>query len=76
MHKTSIRLFEASMLYVVRDCDGCTPEAKSLRVLCLCHMALSQFELAAEVLDRAEKVMNLKPIQSISADCLKNFFPI
>jgi hypothetical protein len=39
-------------------------------------MALSQFELAAEVLDRAEKVMNLKPIQSISADCLKNFFPI
>ncbi|KAG0569005.1 hypothetical protein KC19_6G058500 [Ceratodon purpureus] len=56
MYKNSIRLFEASMLYVVRDSEGCMLEAKSLRVLCLCHIALSQFERAAEVLDAAEKV--------------------
>ena len=33
-------------------------EAKSLRVVCLCHMALSQIERAVEVLDIAEKVKN------------------
>nr|PNR59206.1 hypothetical protein PHYPA_001997 [Physcomitrium patens] len=56
MYKTSIRLFEASMLYIVRDGEGSMLEAKSLRVLCLCHMALSQFERAAEVIDKAEKI--------------------
>lgn len=64
LYKTSIRLFEASMLYLVRDGEGCMLEAKSLRILCLCYMALSQFERAAEVIERAEEVENLiwKPI--------------
>lgn len=59
MYETSIRLFEASMLYIVPDSEGCMLEAKSLRVLCLCHMALCQFERAAEVVDAADKVKNL-----------------
>lgn len=57
MYRTSLRLFEASMLYLdARDSDSCMLQAKSLRVLCLCHLALSQFERAAEVIEQAEKV--------------------
>lgn len=55
-YDTSIRLFEASMLYLARDIESSMLEAKSLRVLCLCHLALSHFDRATEVIERAEKV--------------------
>lgn len=68
MYRTSLRLFEASMLYLdARDSDSCMLQAKSLRVLCLCHLALSQFERAAEVIEQAEKVnWHCQPIPDLA----------
>ncbi|KAH9535695.1 hypothetical protein CY35_17G066900 [Sphagnum magellanicum] len=57
-YETSIKLFEASMLYLLdgsNDGNNTMQRAKSLRVLCLCHLALMQFDRAAEVLQQAEK---------------------
>jgi hypothetical protein len=60
-YETSIKLFEASMLYLLdgsNDGNNTMQRAKSLRVLCLCHLALMQFDRAAEVLQQAEKVQH------------------
>lgn len=55
-YETCIRLFETSMLYLPRDPDSNLQRAKSLRVLCLCRLALMQYDRADEYVTEAEKV--------------------
>ncbi|KAK1319658.1 hypothetical protein QJS10_CPB04g01991 [Acorus calamus] len=52
---TSADVFEKSMLYVPCDAEYRTHRAKCFRVLCLCHVALSQLDRAFEYICEAEK---------------------
>ncbi|KAH9315054.1 hypothetical protein KI387_023681 [Taxus chinensis] len=56
LYATSIKLFEGSMLYLVQDAENSVCRAKSLRVLCLCHLGLSQYDRANEYITEAEKL--------------------
>ncbi|KAJ7563573.1 hypothetical protein O6H91_03G115400 [Diphasiastrum complanatum] len=55
-YDTAIKLFEASMLYLPKEGDGSLQRSKSLRVLCLCHIGLQQYDRAAEYVTAAEKL--------------------
>ncbi|KAL3686112.1 hypothetical protein R1sor_004134 [Riccia sorocarpa] len=57
-YETSIKLFEASMLYLPGDGENnsIAQRAKALRVLCLCHLALCHYDRAAEFADEAHKI--------------------
>eukprot|EP01018_Ginkgo_biloba_P014651 Gb_10795 [translate_table: standard] len=55
-YDTSIGLFEGSMLYIPFDADNNNRRAKCLRVLCLCHLGLSQYDRADEYITEAEKL--------------------
>uniref|UniRef100_A0A0D6R254 Protein ZIP4 homolog n=1 Tax=Araucaria cunninghamii TaxID=56994 RepID=A0A0D6R254_ARACU len=56
LYEISIKLFEASMLYIPFDGENNVCRAKSLRVLCLCHLGLSQYDRADEYIREAEKL--------------------
>lgn len=56
LYETSVALFEGSMLYIPFDAEHRVCRAKSLRVLCLCHLGLSQYDRAREYISEAEKV--------------------
>ena len=45
------------MLYVPSGTENRILQAKGYRVLCLCHLGLSQLEQAKEYIDEAEKVL-------------------
>ncbi|KAK1270370.1 hypothetical protein QJS04_geneDACA006136 [Acorus gramineus] len=53
---TSADVFEKSMLYIPCDAEYRTHRAKCFRVLCLCHVALSQVDRAFEYICEAEKL--------------------
>ncbi|XP_068665778.1 TPR repeat-containing protein ZIP4 [Aristolochia californica] len=55
-YDVSAEMFEKSMLYVAQDAGNRFLRAKSFRVLCLCHLALSQVDLAEEYINEAEKL--------------------
>uniref|UniRef100_A0A7N0UAY3 Protein ZIP4 homolog n=1 Tax=Kalanchoe fedtschenkoi TaxID=63787 RepID=A0A7N0UAY3_KALFE len=55
-YKISAEMFEKSMLFVPYDTENRSLRAKSYRVLCLCHLALSQLDQAQEYIDEAEKL--------------------
>ncbi|CAM6089602.1 unnamed protein product [Calypogeia fissa] len=55
-YETCIKLFETSMLYLPRDPGSNLQRAKSFRVLCLCRLALMQYDRALEYVTEAEKV--------------------
>ncbi|OAE23424.1 hypothetical protein AXG93_961s1180 [Marchantia polymorpha subsp. ruderalis] len=55
-YETSIKLFEASMLYLPGDEENKLQRAKSFRVLCLCHIALLRYDRAAEFAIEAQKI--------------------
>ncbi|XP_027156276.1 TPR repeat-containing protein ZIP4-like [Coffea eugenioides] len=52
----SAELFEKSMLYVPYDLENRMLRAKGFRVLCLCHLGLSQLDQAEEYITEAEKL--------------------
>ncbi|KAL2635546.1 hypothetical protein R1flu_007025 [Riccia fluitans] len=54
--EASLKLFEASMLYIPGDGENNPQRAKALRVLTLCHLALSQYDRAAEFAIEAQKI--------------------
>lgn len=56
LYEISAALFEGSMLYIPFDAEHIVCRAKSLRVLCLCHLGLSQYDRAHEYISEAEKV--------------------
>lgn len=47
------------MLYIPYDADNRLLRAKGFRVLCLCHLGLSQLDQAQEYINEAEKVSYL-----------------
>ena len=49
-------MFEKSLLYVPHDIENRSNRAKGFRVLCLCHLGLSQLDRAQEYIDEAAKV--------------------
>jgi hypothetical protein len=53
---TSAEMFEKSMLYIPYDIESKILRAKGFRVLCLCHLGLSQLDRAQEYINEAEKV--------------------
>lgn len=53
---TSAEMFEKSMLYLPYDIEKRILRAKGFRVLCLCHLGLSQLDRAEEYINEAEKV--------------------
>lgn len=53
---TSAEMFETSMLYIPYDIESKILRAKGFRVLCLCHLGLSQLDRALEYINEAEKV--------------------
>lgn len=55
-YKASAEMFEKSMLYVPYDMENRVVRAKGYRVLCLCHLRLSQLDQALEYINEAEKV--------------------
>ncbi|XP_057861908.2 TPR repeat-containing protein ZIP4 isoform X2 [Cryptomeria japonica] len=55
LYDTSSILFEGSMLYLPLHAENSACRAKSLRVLCLCHLGLSQYDRANEFIMEAEK---------------------
>ncbi|CAM6095980.1 unnamed protein product [Calypogeia fissa] len=55
-YETCIKLFETSMLYLPRYSGSNLQRAKSFRVLCLCRLALMQYDRALEYVTEAEKV--------------------
>lgn len=55
-YETSAEMFEKSLLYVPRNTENIILRAKGFRVLCLCHLGLSQLKRAEEYIDEAEKV--------------------
>ncbi|CAM8902113.1 unnamed protein product [Rhodiola kirilowii] len=55
-YEISAEMFEKSMLYVPNDIENRSLRAKSYRVLCLCHLGLSQLDQAQEYIDVAEKL--------------------
>jgi len=58
-YQTSAELFEKAMLYVPSGVANRILRAKGYRVLCLCHLGLSQLDEAWEYIDEAEKVLML-----------------
>ncbi|KMT10134.1 hypothetical protein BVRB_5g118970 isoform A [Beta vulgaris subsp. vulgaris] len=52
----SAGLFEKAMLYVPSGIENRILRAKGYRVLCLCHLGLSQLDQAKEYIDEAEKL--------------------
>ncbi|XP_074284045.1 TPR repeat-containing protein ZIP4 [Silene latifolia] len=55
-YKISANLFEKAMLYEPSGIESRILRAKGYRVLCLCHLALSQLDQAKEYIDEAEKL--------------------
>ncbi|XP_077252954.1 tetratricopeptide repeat (TPR)-like superfamily protein [Tasmannia lanceolata] len=55
-YETSAEVFEKSMLYVPHDVENRILRAKCFRVLCLCHLGLSQLDRAEEYINEAEKL--------------------
>lgn len=55
-YETSAEMFGKSMLYVPYDIENRVLRAKGFRVLCLCHLGLSQLDRAHEYINEAEKV--------------------
>jgi tetratricopeptide (TPR) repeat protein len=55
-YATSAEMFEKSMLYIPYDIESKILRAKGFRVLCLCHLGLSQLDQALEYINEAEKV--------------------
>ncbi|GMH25812.1 hypothetical protein Nepgr_027655 [Nepenthes gracilis] len=53
---TSAEIFEKSMLYIPCGVENRVLRAKGFRVLCLCHLGLSQLDQAQEYIDEAEKL--------------------
>ncbi|CBI23333.3 unnamed protein product, partial [Vitis vinifera] len=53
---TSAEMFEKSMLYVPYNIENRILRAKGFRVLCLCHLGLSQLDQAQEYINEAEKL--------------------
>ncbi|XP_058101920.1 TPR repeat-containing protein ZIP4 isoform X2 [Magnolia sinica] len=53
---TSAEMFEKSMLYIPHDVENRILRAKCFRVLCLCHLALSQLDRAEEYINQAQKL--------------------
>ncbi|KAG6557516.1 hypothetical protein Mapa_000790 [Marchantia paleacea] len=70
-YETSIKLFEASMLYLPGDEENKLQRAKSLRVLCLCHIALLRYDRAAEFAIEAQKVE-----ENSNTGCTSSMFKI
>ncbi|MCO5607943.1 hypothetical protein L7F22_062145 [Adiantum nelumboides] len=55
-YSTSIQLFEASLMYLSqKEATYTERRAKSLRVLCICHLALGQYDRAFEYINEANK---------------------
>ncbi|KAI5071272.1 hypothetical protein GOP47_0013523 [Adiantum capillus-veneris] len=56
-YPTSIQLFEASLMYLSQN-EASYKEcrAKTLRVLCICHLALGQYDRALEYINEANKL--------------------
>ncbi|GJP70589.1 hypothetical protein CLOP_g1512 [Closterium sp. NIES-67] len=50
----SVKLFETSLLYL--EDDRQEQRAKALRVICLCHMGLLQYDRASECIQLAEEI--------------------
>ncbi|CAH9138690.1 unnamed protein product [Cuscuta epithymum] len=55
-YQTSADIFEKAMLYVPYDMESRTLRANGYRVLCLCHLGLSQLDRAEEYINEAEKL--------------------
>ncbi|CAK9170751.1 unnamed protein product [Ilex paraguariensis] len=55
-YEASAEMFENSMLYVPYDIENRILRAKGFRVLCLCHLGLSQLDRAQEYINEAEKL--------------------
>uniref|UniRef100_A0A803L876 Protein ZIP4 homolog n=1 Tax=Chenopodium quinoa TaxID=63459 RepID=A0A803L876_CHEQI len=55
-YEISAGLFEKAMLYVPSGTESRILRAKGYRVLCLCHLGLSQLDQAKEYIDEAEKL--------------------
>ncbi|KAL7201219.1 hypothetical protein ACSBR1_033012 [Camellia fascicularis] len=55
-YETSAEMFEKSMLYVPFNIENRILRAKGFRVLCLCHLGLSQLDRAEEYINEAEKL--------------------
>ncbi|KAI8523362.1 hypothetical protein RHMOL_Rhmol13G0067400 [Rhododendron molle] len=55
-YETSAEMFEKSMLYVPYNIESRVLRAKGFRVLCLCHLGLSQLDQAQEYITEAEKL--------------------
>ncbi|KAA8543587.1 hypothetical protein F0562_021667 [Nyssa sinensis] len=55
-YETSAEMFEKSMLYVPYDIENKILRAKGFRVLCLCHLGVSQLDRAQEYINEAEKL--------------------
>ncbi|KAL8106532.1 TPR repeat-containing protein ZIP4 [Apium graveolens] len=55
-YETSAEMFEKSLLYVPHATENRNLRAKGYRVLCLCHLGLSQLKRAEEYIDEAEKL--------------------
>ncbi|XP_010277800.1 PREDICTED: TPR repeat-containing protein ZIP4 [Nelumbo nucifera] len=55
-YEMSAEMFEMSLLYVPRDMEHRVVRAKCFRVLCLCHLGLSQLDQAEEFIDQANKL--------------------
>ncbi|OVA11043.1 2-5-oligoadenylate synthetase [Macleaya cordata] len=55
-YETGAEMFEKSMLYVPHNVENRILRAKCFRVLCLCHLGLSQFDRAQEYIDESEKL--------------------
>ncbi|KAH7300313.1 hypothetical protein KP509_24G056000 [Ceratopteris richardii] len=56
-YQASIRLFEASLMYLSQhEANYTERRAKNLRVLCICHLALNQYERASEYIIEANKL--------------------
>ncbi|KAL5703248.1 hypothetical protein ACHQM5_028362 [Ranunculus cassubicifolius] len=53
---TSAEIFEKSMLYVPHNVENRVLRAKCFRVLCLCHLGLSQLDQAQEYINEAEQL--------------------
>ncbi|CAI9107256.1 OLC1v1006574C1 [Oldenlandia corymbosa var. corymbosa] len=54
--QTSSLLFEKCMLYVPYNIESRVLRAKGFKVLCLCHLGLSQLDQAQEYINEAEKL--------------------
>ncbi|XP_030529769.1 TPR repeat-containing protein ZIP4 isoform X2 [Rhodamnia argentea] len=55
-YETSAEMFEKSMLFLPCDIEDRVVRAKGFRVLCLCHLGLSQLDRAEEYINEAEKL--------------------